>query len=63
MWDVETGTLLWVGPETSTVIGDWLLAGGRVYIPTFDVDQLLRDTGTRTNLRLCEKDLRASSFP
>ncbi len=58
-WDVEKGTLLWVGPETSTVIGDWVLAGGRAYIPSFEIDQLLRDTGTRTNLRLCKQDLRA----
>lgn len=58
-WDVETGHLLWVGPPTSTVIGDWVLGGGRAYMPTFDIDGILRDTGARTNLRLCEKDLRA----
>ncbi len=58
-WEVETGHLLWVGPPSAIVIGDWILGGGRAYVPVFDIDQLLRDTGARTNLRLCEKDLRA----
>jgi hypothetical protein len=58
-WDIESGALLWVGPPSASVIGDWVLGGGRAYIPAFGIDQLLRDTGARTNLRLCEKDLRA----
>ncbi len=58
-WDAETGALLWVGPPSSSIVGDWVLAGGRAYIPSFDVDQILRDTGARTNLRLCKTDLRA----
>jgi len=58
-WDTADGRLLWIGPPTAAVIGDWVLAGGRAYRPAFDVDQILRDTGARTNLRLCENDLRA----
>jgi hypothetical protein len=58
-WDIESGHLLWVGPPSAGVLGDWVLGGGRVYRPSFEVDQILRDTGARTNLRLCEKDLRA----
>jgi len=58
-WDAGSGALLWVGPPTSRVIGDWVLAGGRAFVPVFDVDAILRDTGARTNLRLCKDDLRA----
>ncbi len=58
-WDAETGALLWVGPPASSVVGDWVIGGGRAYIPTFDVDAILEDTGGRTNLRLCKSDLRA----
>jgi hypothetical protein len=58
-WDVETGVLLWIGPPTAQIIGDWIVAGGRAYVPVFEVDALLRDTGARTNLRLCREDLRA----
>ena len=58
-WDVETGALLWVGPPASRVVGDWVIGGGRVYVPNFDLDAILRDTGARTNLRLCRDDLRA----
>jgi hypothetical protein len=58
VWDLETGALLWVGPPSSTIVDDWLVAGGRAYIPDFGIDAVLRDTGARTNLRVCEKDLR-----
>ncbi|MEO8705273.1 MAG: serine/threonine-protein kinase [Kofleriaceae bacterium] len=58
-WDVETGALLWVGPPAARVIGDWVVSAGRAYVPSFDIEALLRDTGTRTNLRLCRDDLRA----
>jgi hypothetical protein len=59
IWEADTGTLLWVGPPSTAVIDAWVLAGGHAYAPAFEVDQILRDTGARTNLRLCEKDLRA----
>ncbi|HEU0030003.1 MAG TPA: serine/threonine-protein kinase [Kofleriaceae bacterium] len=58
-WDADTGRLLWVGPPSARVVGDWVLAGGHAYVPSFDIDALLRDTGARTNLRVCESDLRA----
>jgi len=58
-WDIESGHLLWVAPPTAIVIGDWVLAGGRAYRPAFDVEAILRDTGARTNLRLCKDDYRA----
>ena len=59
IWDAERGTLLWVGPPASSIAGEWVLSGGRAYVPVFALDALLRDTGARTNLRVCEDDLRA----
>ena len=58
-WDATTGDLLWVGPPTARVIGDWVLAGGRAFVPRFDLPSILADTGARTNLRVCKTDLRA----
>jgi hypothetical protein len=59
-WELDTGALVWAGPFTAFVGGGWVIAGGRAHVPTFDdVDALLLDTGRRTNLRVCEADLRA----
>ncbi|MEJ7603450.1 MAG: serine/threonine-protein kinase [Kofleriaceae bacterium] len=58
-WEVATGTLLWVGPRTTQLVDDWVIVGTRAYIPVFDVDAILADTGTRTNFRVCRSDLRA----
>ncbi len=58
-WDAESGALVWVGPPAARVVGSWVIAGGRAYIPAFDIDAILRDTGVRTNLRVCKDDLRA----
>jgi hypothetical protein len=58
IWDADTGTLLWVGPPTASILGDWIIAGGRAYRPQFELDAILRDTGARTNLRVCQNDLR-----
>jgi hypothetical protein len=57
-WNVETGVLLWVGPPTASFAGEWIVAGGRAFVPDFSVDAVIRDSGARTNLRVCEKDLR-----
>jgi hypothetical protein len=61
MWDVETGALVWVGPPAAQIVADtdWIASAGHLYIPVFDVDAILRDAGARTNLRVCENDLRA----
>jgi hypothetical protein len=40
-------------------VGDWLVAGGRAYVPNFELAAVLRDSGARTNLRVCEDDFRA----
>ena len=58
-WDATTGDLLWVGPPTARVIGNWVVAGGRAFVPRFDLPSILADTGARTNLRVCKSDLRA----
>jgi hypothetical protein len=58
-WDVETGALLWVGPATAHIVGDWRAVGGRVVVPVFEIEAVLRDAGTRTNLRVCKTDYRA----
>jgi hypothetical protein len=58
IWSTDSGTLLWVGPTTASIVGDWLVAGGRATIPAFDLAAVLRDSGARTNLRVCEQDLR-----
>ena len=58
-WDVASGTLLWVGPRTTQLVGDWVIAGTHAHLPLFDVDAILADTGARTNLRVCRSDLRA----
>ena len=58
IWDAETGVLLWVGPPTASIVGDWIVSGGRAFVPVFDLAAVLHDSGARTNLRVCEKDLR-----
>ena len=58
MWDAESGALLWVGPPTASIVGDWIVSGGRAFVPVFELTAVLRDSGARTNLRVCEKDLR-----
>ncbi|HEY5938636.1 MAG TPA: hypothetical protein VIU61_28490, partial [Kofleriaceae bacterium] len=58
-WDIASGTLLWVGPRTTQLVGDWIIAGTMAYLPVFDIDAILADTGARTNVRVCQKDLRA----
>ncbi|MBA3500100.1 MAG: hypothetical protein H0T65_07000, partial [Deltaproteobacteria bacterium] len=58
IWDAERGTLLWAGPPTTSFVGDWIVSGGRAFVPDFDVAAVLRNSGARTNLRVCEKDLR-----
>ncbi|MCP6769206.1 hypothetical protein NL529_30605, partial [Klebsiella pneumoniae] len=52
LWNADTGTLLWIGPPAARVVGNWLVAGGHAYVPSFDIDRLLADTGARTNLRV-----------
>jgi len=59
LWDTATGALLWAGPESARLLGGWLIAAGRAVRPSFELDALLHSSGARTNLRLCEADLRA----
>jgi hypothetical protein len=59
IWDIESGALLWVGPPSAQVIGDWIVSGQRVYQPAFELDAVLHQTGARTNLRVCRDSLRA----
>ena len=63
-WDTKTGALLWVGPPAASVLGDWVLSGGRAYIPSIGASPagppkfdnnvapviLVADIGTKTEV-------------
>jgi len=59
MWRTNDGALVWFGNRRSKLAPPWVGSEQELFRPTTDLRKLIRDTGARTNFRVCRNSFDA----